>query len=37
MGFAFHVLLGFHRLYARLLLDAARSRLLRMSRLPKAH
>lgn len=28
MGFAFHALLGFHRLYSRLLLGAARSRLL---------
>jgi len=27
MGFAFHALLGFHRLYSRLLLAAARSRL----------
>jgi hypothetical protein len=27
MGFAFHALLGFHRLYSRLLLGAARSRL----------
>lgn len=29
MGFAFHALLGFHRLYSKLLLGAARSRLLR--------
>jgi len=28
MGFAFHALLGFHRLYSRLLLASARSRLL---------
>ena len=28
MGFAFHALLGLHRLYSRLLLQAARSRLL---------
>jgi len=28
MGFAFHALLGFHKLYSRLLLQAARSRLL---------
>jgi hypothetical protein len=28
MGFVFHALLGFHRLYSRLLLGAARSRLL---------
>jgi hypothetical protein len=28
MGFAFHVLLGFHQLYSRLLLQAARTRLL---------
>ena len=27
MGFAFHALLGFHRLYSRLLLGAARSRI----------
>lgn len=29
MGFAFHALLGFHRLYSRLLLSAARSHVLR--------
>jgi hypothetical protein len=29
MGFAFHVLLGFHRLYSRLLLRAARAALAR--------
>ena len=29
MGFAFHALLGFHRLYSRLLLKAAGARLLR--------
>jgi hypothetical protein len=28
MGFAFHALLGFHKLYSRLLLTAARSRIL---------
>lgn len=32
MGFAFHALLGFHRLYSRLLLGAARSRLVAMER-----
>ncbi len=31
MGWGFHALLGFHRLYARLLLGAARSRLLQRS------
>ena len=31
MGFAFHALLGFHRLYSRLLLSAAGSRVLRDS------
>jgi hypothetical protein len=30
MGFAFHALLGFHRLYSRLLLGAARSRVQRL-------
>ncbi|MBI5891902.1 MAG: hypothetical protein HZB47_14735 [Nitrosomonadales bacterium] len=29
MGFAFHALMGFHRLYSRALLSAARTRLLR--------
>jgi hypothetical protein len=29
LGAAFHALLGFHRLYSRVLLDAARSRLVR--------
>ena len=29
MGFVFHALLGFHRLYSRLLLEAARARLVR--------
>jgi hypothetical protein len=32
MGFAFHALLGFHRLYSRLLLTAARSRVMRLQR-----
>jgi hypothetical protein len=32
MGFGFHALLGFHRLYSRLLLGAARSRLQRLGR-----
>jgi hypothetical protein len=32
MGFGFHALLGFHRLYSRLLLGAARSRLKQASR-----
>ena len=32
MGFAFHALLGFHKLYSRLLLRAARSRLLETAR-----
>jgi hypothetical protein len=34
MGFAFHALLGFHRLYSRLLLTAARSRVMRLQRGP---
>jgi len=36
MGFAFHALLGFHKLYSKLLLRAARSRVLanRAARLP---
>ncbi len=34
MGFVFHALMGFHRLYSRLLLGAARSRVLRGSNLP---
>jgi hypothetical protein len=34
MGFAFHALLGFHRLYSRLLLSAARSRVMRLQRGP---
>ena len=36
MGLAFHALLGFHRLYSRLLLKAARSRVL-ANRLSSAH
>ena len=32
MGFGFHALLGFHRLYSRLLLGAARSRLKQLGR-----
>ena len=31
LGFVFHALMGFHRLYSRLLLGAARSRVLRRS------
>ena len=34
MGFGFHALLGFHRLYSRLLLTAARSRVMRLQRGP---
>ena len=37
MGFAFHALLGFHRLYSRLLLKAARSRLLAVQRASAPH
>ena len=37
MGFTFHALLGFHRLYSRLLLSAARSRLLAGQRASASH
>jgi hypothetical protein len=36
MGFGFHALLGIHRLYSRLLLTAARSRVMRLQRGPHA-